>query len=127
ITPSDIQPNTTFGLRVAVKYASGDGKAQDFDLDLRVISGDKSLWTLRDEDTGTPLPKSTTEDVYTLRVTGVPADESPATARIRITSPTRDPAADRSLTLGLSIRSVDLTPAITARYAQQITLVVKQG
>jgi len=57
----------------------------------------------------------------------VPANGSPTVGRIRVEAPARDPINDRSVTLDLSIRSVDLTSPISGEYDHPITLVVKHG
>ena len=126
INAADITPGVFFNLLVSATYSSGTGTSQNFDLDLTVESGDASLWSFSDEDTGTLLPQSPTDDGYSLRIRDIPADESPTLGNVRITPPARG-AADRSVTLSLSIRSVNLTPSISHQYAQSITMVVKHS
>jgi hypothetical protein len=127
LDPANIAPGLIFRLMASVTYSAGDGVARDFDLDLMVEAGDATLWTFRDEDTGTLLPAAPTGTGFTLGMTAVPADGSPAVGRVRIQAPARHPTTDRSVTLGLSIRSVDLDPAISHEYPQSITLVVQHG
>lgn len=127
LDPANIAPGLIFRLMASVTYSAGDGIARDFDLDLMVEAGDEALWTFRDEDTGALLPAAPSGTGFTLRMSAVPADGAPAVGRVRIQAPARDPTVDRSVTLGLSIRSVDLDPAISHEYPQSITLVVQHG
>ncbi len=127
VDPSNIAPNAIFDLQVSVTYSSTDATAQDFNLRLSVTAGDATVWTFSDDDTGTPLPQSQAGGVYTLRLAGVSADGSPRVGRVRIQAPARSSTADRSVTLGLSIVSVNLSPPLEDDYGTPISLVVKQG